>query len=98
MMNVKRELDQEINTYAPVFSEDLRKKYMGFILLCYVSHSGWEHKEKIKSLYDLRQEHSLEWKEDWIPYFDRNNVVEAIKIREAHNELQNFFQKELAMV
>ena len=97
MMNVKRELDQEINTYAPVFSEDLRKKYMGFILLCYVSHSGWEHKEKIKSLYDLRQEHSLEWKEDWIPYFDRNNVVEAIKIREAHNELQNFFQKELTL-
>jgi len=95
MMKLKRELDQDINTYAPVFSDDLRKKYMGFILLCYVSHSGWEHKEKIKSLYDLRQEHNPEWKDEWIPFFDTNNVVEAIKIREAHKELKDYFQKEL---
>lgn len=97
MMRLKRELDQEINTYAPVFSENLRKKYMGFILLCFVSHSGWEHKEKIKSLYELRQEHNVEWNENWIPFFDTNNVVEAIKIREAHNELMDYFQKEMAL-
>ena len=98
IMKLKRELDQEINTNAPLFSDDLNKKYMGFILLCYVSHSGWEHKEKIKSLYELRQEHYAEWNDDWIPFFDTNNVVEAIKIREAHNELKDYFQKELALV
>lgn len=94
MMRLKRELDQDVSTYAPVFSGDFRKRYMAFVLLCYVSHSGWEHEEKIKSLYDLRQEHVMEWNDDWIPYFDTNNVVEAIKIREAHKQLSDYFQKE----
>jgi len=97
MMRLKKELDANINTYAPVFSDDLSTKYTGFIHLCYVSHSGWEHKEKIKSLYEIRKEHMLEWNDDWIPFFDTNNVVEAIKLREAHNELKDYFQKELAL-
>ncbi len=97
MMRLKKELDQDINTYEPIFSNDLRKKYFGFIHLCFVSHSGWEHKEKIKSLYEIRQEHKAGWNEDWIPLFDTNNVIEAIKLREAHNELKDYFQKELAL-
>ena len=97
MLRIKKELDQEINTYTPLFSGDLRKKYFGFIHLCFVSHSGWEHKEKIKSLYEIRQEHYVEWNDDWIQFFDTNNVVEAIKLREAHNELKDYFQSTFNM-
>jgi len=97
MMRLKKELDQDINTYAPLFSDDLSKKYFGFIHLCFVSHSGWEHKEKIKSLYEIRQEHYVEWNDDWIQFFDTNNVVEAIKLREAHNELKDYFQSTFRM-
>jgi hypothetical protein len=97
MMRLKKELDQDINTYAPLFSDDLSKKYFGFIHLCFVSHSGWEHEEKIKSLYEIRQEHMVEWNDDWIPYFDTNNVVEAIKLRDAHNELKDYFQSTFNM-
>ena len=32
--------------------------------LCFVSFSGWEHDEKIKSLYELRQENNIEWNDD----------------------------------
>ena len=97
MMRLKKELDQDINTNAPLFPDDLSKKYTGFIYLCFVSHSGWEHKEKIKSLYEIRQEHMVDWNDDWIPYFDTNNVVEAIKFREAHNELKDYFQSTFNM-
>ncbi len=57
IVGIKKELDKDINVYGPIFSEDLVKKYLGFIQLCFVPFSGWEHKEKIKSLYELRQEH-----------------------------------------
>jgi len=97
MMRLKKELDQDINTNAPLFPDDLSKKYFGFIHLCFVSHSGWEHEEKIKSLYEIRQEHYVEWNDDWIPYFDTNNVVEAIKLRETHNELKDYFQSTFNM-
>ena len=97
MMRLKKELDQDINTYAPLFSDDLSKKYSDLIHMCFVSHSGWEHEEKIKSLYEIRQEHYVEWNDDWIPYFDTNNVVEAIKLREAHNELKDYFQSTFNM-
>ena len=97
MMRLKKELDQDINTNAPLFPDDLSKKYTGFIYLCFVSHSCWEHKEKIKSLYEIRQEHMVDWNDDWIPYFDTNNVVEAIKFREAHNELKDYFQSTFNM-
>jgi len=97
MLRLKKELDQDINIYSPVFSDDLSKKYIGFIHLCFVSFSGWEHKEKIKSLYEIRQEHIAEWNDDWIQFFDTNNVVEAIKLRESHNELMEYFKKELSL-
>jgi hypothetical protein len=96
IVGIKKELDKDINVYGPIFSEDLVKKYLGFIHLCFVSFSGWEHKEKIKSLYELRQEHIAEWNDDWIPFFDTNNVVEAPRLKAHYDELIECFKKELS--
>jgi hypothetical protein len=95
IMKLKRELDKEITINTPLFSNDLIRKYNSFILLCFVSHSGWEHKEKIKSMYELRQEHIADWKADWIPFFDTNNVVEGIKLKERYDGLMEYFKKEI---
>jgi len=95
MMRLKRELDKEINIQTPLFSDDLNTKYNSFIRLCFVSHSGWEHEEKIKSFYELRQENNPKWNSDWIPYFDPNNVVDAIRLKERYDELTDYFKKEL---
>ncbi|MEN8228115.1 MAG: hypothetical protein ABFS38_08175 [Bacteroidota bacterium] len=97
IIRLKKELNKDINIYAPLFSDDLSKKYIDFIHLCFVSFSGWEHDEKIKSLYELRQEHNVEWNDDWIQFFDTNNVIEAIKIKERYNELIDSFKKDLVV-
>ena len=95
ILRKKMELDKDINTYSPIFSNELSKKYGDFIQLCFVSFSGWDHKEKIKSLYEIRQEHNEEWNDEWIPMFDTNNVVEATKMRERYDELIEYFKKEM---
>ncbi len=97
IMRLKRELDKEININTPHFSDDLNNKYNSFMQLCFVAHSGWEHEEKIKTLYELRQENNPEWDDDWIPYFDTNNVVEGIKLKERYDELLEYFKKELGI-
>ena len=97
VLRLKRELDKDMNIYASLFSDDLSKKYMGFKQLCFVSMSGWEHDEKIKSLYQLRQENHQEWDDDWIQYFDTNNVIEAIKIKERYDELIESFKEDLVI-
>ena len=89
-------MDKDINVYTPLFSNDISKKYIDFIQLCFVSFSGWEHKEKIKSLYEIRQEHNVEWNDDWVQFFDTNNVVDAIKMKESYNELLEYFKKDLS--
>ena len=95
IMSVKKELDREISSFAPIFSNELGEKYSRFVQLCFVAHTGWEHEEKIKSHYDLRQEHIPEWREDWIYYFDPNNVVDAIRLKERYDELIESFKKDL---
>jgi hypothetical protein len=97
IIRLKKELDKDINIYTPLFSNDLSKKYTDFIHLCFVSFSGWEHKEKIKSLYEIRQEYNVEWKDDWIQFFDTNNVIEAIKMKESYNELMEYVKKDLSL-
>jgi hypothetical protein len=97
VIRLKRELDKEINTYAPLFSDDISKKYSEFIQLCFISFSGWEHEEKIKSLYELRQENNVEWNDDWIAFFDTKNVIDAIKMKERYNELMGVFKKDLSL-
>ena len=97
IMRLKKELDKDLNIYAPLFSNDLSTRYNDFIHLCFVSFSGWEHKEKIKSLYEIRQEHNVEWNDDWILFFDTNNVVDAIKMKEGYNELLEYFKKDLSL-
>jgi len=93
---LKKELDKDMSTNAPLFSEDVSKKYSGFVQLCFVAHSGWEDEEKIKSLYELRQEHNVNWNDDWIQYFDTNNVVDAIRMKERYDELLESFKKDLS--
>jgi len=93
---LKKELDEEININSPLFSNDLGKKYNDFMLLCFVSFSGWEHKEKIKSLYEIRQEQNVEWKDEWIQFFDTKNVIEGIRVKESYNELLACFKKEFS--
>ncbi len=95
VLRLKRELDKEINIYTPLFSDELGKKYSDFIGLCFVSFSGWEHEVKIKSLFDMRKEHNVDWNNDWIKFFDTKNVIDAIKMKEHYNELMAFFKKEL---
>jgi hypothetical protein len=95
ILRLKREVDRDINIKTALFSDELTTKYSSFMTLCFVSHSGWEDEEKIKSLYELRQLNSLEWSKEWIPLFDTNNVVEAITLKERYDELMVCFKKEM---
>jgi hypothetical protein len=97
ILKLKRELDKEVKSNTPLFSEDLIKKYDSFMLLCFVSHSGWEHKEKIKSNYQLRQEHMAEWDPDWIHLFDTNNVLDGITVKERYDDLMASFKENLSL-
>lgn len=96
ILELKRELDKEINISTPLFSDDLHAKYDSFIRLCFVAHSGWEHDEKIKSRFELRQENCPEWKDEWITFFDTNNVVEATTLKERYDELLEYFKMEMS--
>lgn len=95
VVGIKKELDKDMNTNAPLFSHDVSEKYSGFVHLCFVAHSGWEHEEKIKSLVELRQEHNVNWNDDWIQFFDTNNVVDAIRMKERYDELMECFSRDL---
>ena len=98
IVRLKRDLDRDMNIYAKLFSEELSEKYRSFMLLCFVSKSGWEHDEKIKSSYDLRQEKCAEWDEEWKQYFDTNNVVEGTRIKERYDELTDSFKEDLVIL
>ena len=95
IMRLKRELDKEITINTPLFSDDLHERYDAFVRLCFVAHAGWEHQEKIKSQFAMRKEHMPEWNEEWVPFFDTNNVVEGIKMKERYDELMEYFKKEV---
>jgi len=96
IMELKKELDKDIHSFGSLFSDELAEKYTRFVQLCFVAHSGWEHEEKIKSHYEMRQEHIPEWSDEWIPYFDTNNVVDAIKMKERYEELKSSFTMDLS--
>ena len=95
VMRLKRELDKDIGSKSPLFSHSLIEKFNAFIQLCFVSTTGWEHKEKIKSLYQLRKENNEEWSDEWIEFFDTKNVVDAIRLRDTYNELMLSFKKDI---
>lgn len=96
IVRLKKELDKDINVNTPLFSNDVNEKYVDFMRLCFVAFSGWEHDEKIKSLYELRKDNNAAWNDDWIPYFDTNNVVEAVKLKERYDLLTKSFKKDLS--
>jgi hypothetical protein len=95
IMQLKRELDKDIQSSIPLFSENLSKQYNSLMQYCFVTYTGWEHNEKIKSLYALRQQNNPAWNDDWIPFFDTKNVVEGVKVKERHDELLAYFTREL---
>lgn len=97
VIRLKKELDRDIASNSPIFSNDISEKYLAFIRLCYISVSGWEHKEKIKSLYEIRQEQNIEWNDDWIQFFDTKNVVDAITLKERYDELTEYFRRDLSI-
>ncbi|MFO7933734.1 MAG: hypothetical protein R6U78_06605 [Bacteroidales bacterium] len=98
ILRIKRDLDKEMNIYSRLFSDDLSEQYRSFMLLCFVSKTGWEHDEKIKSLYELRKEQCTDWDDNWIQYFDTNNVVEGTKIKERYDELTDSFKNDLVVL
>jgi hypothetical protein len=95
IMELKRDLDKDIQIHMPHFSGELSSMYNAFMQLCFVAHTGWEHSEKIKSLYEMRQENTPGWLDDWISYFDTNNVVEGVLVKERYDNLVAFFKKDL---
>lgn len=97
IMKLKSELDKDITISAPLFSHDLITKYNDFNTLCFISFTGWEHDAKIKSLYGHRQEHNIEWNEDWIQYFDTKNVVEPTTMKKRYNDLMECFKRDLIL-
>jgi len=98
ILRLKRDLDKDMNIYAKLFSDDLNNHYRMFMLLCFVSKSGWEHDEKLKSMYALRQEKCAGWNEEWKDYFDTNNVVEATRIKERYDALIDSFKNDLVVL
>jgi hypothetical protein len=95
IMELKRELDKDIQIHTALFSDELISTYNALMQLCFVAHTGWEHNEKIKSLYELRQEKTPGWLDVWIPYFDTNNVVEGVLVKERYDDLLAFFKKDI---
>ena len=77
--------------------DELSGKIQDFHQQCFISSSGWEHDVKLKSLYDLREKHNAEWEEEWFRYFDTNNVVEAIKMKEKYDDLIDTFKRNLML-
>ena len=98
LLQIKMDLDRDMDTFGPLFSQDIPGKYEHLMLLCFVSKSGWEQDMRIKSSYTLRQENCPDWNDDWIPYFDPNNVVEATKIKESYFDLVGSFKEELVVI
>jgi hypothetical protein len=98
ILRLKRELDRDTNIYGPLFDEELVGKFQEFHQQCFISASGWEQDVKIKSLYDLRVKHNMDWEEDWAHYFDTNNVVEAIQLKEKYDKLIDSFKQYLLLI
>lgn len=88
---IKSELDRKIETYGPLFSEELREHYQNFVKMCFVSSSGWQHELKIKSNYVLRKDHFPGWEDQWIELFDNKNVVDAVVLRERYHQIIDAF-------
>lgn len=97
IVSLKKELDKEITVSSPIFSRSINEKYLDFMRLCFISFSGWEHEEKIKSFYELRQEQNVEWKDDWIQFFDTKNVVDAIAMKQSYEELIECFRRDMSL-
>lgn len=92
ILGLKRELDKALSIYTPLFSDSLSQSYNSFMHACFVSFTGWEHEEKIKSLYQLRQEHQPDWNDNWIPFFDTKNVSDGTIVRERYDKLMACFK------
>jgi hypothetical protein len=97
VIRLKRELDKDLNSYAPLIHDDLIRDIQEFNKLCFISVSGWEHDIKIKSSYELRERHQGVWEDTWREYFDTKNVVEATKMKEKYDKVVDSFKMNLML-
>ena len=67
--------------------------YRGDILLIL----GCQFRHENLCLYEIRQEHYVDWNDDWIQFFDTKNVIDAIKMKESYNELIDYFKMDLSL-
>jgi hypothetical protein len=95
IIQLKRELDKEMNIYVPLFSETLLHSYNDFIHLCFTAYTGWGHDAKIRSLYGRRKDHNKTWDDKWIECFDTNDVIEPKVLRGKYSELMDKFKNDL---
>jgi len=95
IVQIKRELDKEINIYAPLFSDNLLNNYNEFINLCFESFTGWGNNAKIKSKYGHRQDHYIGWDSDWEKCFNTEEVIEPKILRKKYSELMEVFRTDM---
>jgi hypothetical protein len=74
MIEHKRNLDKIMNSYAPLFKNELLNDYNVFIEECYTTFTGWGNDTKIKSLHVKRESYSKTWEKAWIEMFDCKNI------------------------
>lgn len=108
IISIKRFLDKYINIYAPLFSQDVLKRYNVLIDLCFESFSGWGHDAKIRSLLRRRKEIDSNWINEWDDCFskkyidehkeDESSKIDIMKIREQYLSLLEDLKNDLEIL
>jgi hypothetical protein len=98
----KRKLDKIMNSYAPLFKNELLDDYNAFIEECFTTFSGWGNDAQIKSLYAKREKYNKTWEKTWSKMFNCENIntdndenQSIIKKRERYKILMNSFKLNL---
>ena len=95
IINLKRNLDKDVNIYSSLFSTGLTKKYNDFIGLCFDTFTGWGQDAKIKSLYENRKLYGKSWENDWKKFFNNQGIADVEIIKEKYYELMDFLKNDL---
>jgi hypothetical protein len=102
IIEYKRKLDKIMNSYAPLFKNELLNDYNAFIEECFTAFTGWGNDAKIKSLYAKREKYNKIWEKTWTEMFncedintddDENQLI--MKKREKYKVLMNSFKQNL---
>jgi hypothetical protein len=74
VIEIKRELDKDINIYAPLFNKELLTKYNDFIKECFETFTGWGKDATIKSLFIRRKQCNENWNDKWNDFFSTEYI------------------------